>query len=70
MHSDEIAEEIRKGRKHMDALIGKAKSTLRALNVEIHDEQIERSSPITFAEQPLPEADENLVVQSGNERVG
>jgi hypothetical protein len=45
-NSDGIADEIRKAQRQLDLLLRKAKSTLTALNVELHDETIERSTPI------------------------
>lgn len=45
-NSDGIADEIRKAQRQLDLLLRKAKSTLIALNVELHDETIERSTPI------------------------
>ena len=45
-NSDNIGEEIRKANKALDLLLRKAKSTLTALNVELVEEDIERSSPI------------------------
>jgi hypothetical protein len=45
-NSDGIADEIRKGQRQLDLLLRKARSTLTALNVELHDEAVERSTPI------------------------
>jgi hypothetical protein len=45
-NSDGIADEIRKAQRQLDLLLRKARSTLTALNVELHDEALERSSPI------------------------
>jgi hypothetical protein len=45
-NSDGIADEIRKAQRQLDLLLRKAKSTLTALNVELHDETVERSTPI------------------------
>jgi hypothetical protein len=47
-NSDGIAEEIRKARDKLDLLLRNAKSTLTALNIELHDEAVERSNPITL----------------------
>jgi hypothetical protein len=47
-NSDGIAEEIRKAQDKLDLLLRKAKSTLTALNVELHDEVLERSTPISL----------------------
>jgi hypothetical protein len=51
---DGISDEIRKAQKALDLLLTKAQSTLRALNIEIFDEKVERASPISmpFAELP------------------
>ena len=67
-NSDGIADEIRKAQRQLDLLVRKARSTLTALNIEIHDEALERSSPIslplescaaaTSALSDLPEAAE------------
>jgi hypothetical protein len=40
-NSDGIADEIRKAQRQLDLLLRKAKSTLTALNVELHDETVE-----------------------------
>ncbi|RYZ43914.1 MAG: hypothetical protein EOO71_01340 [Myxococcaceae bacterium] len=45
---DGISDEIRKAQKALDLLMRKAQSTLRALNVELHDEAAERASPIAL----------------------
>jgi len=45
-NSDNIGDEIRKANKALDLLLRKAKSTLTALNVELHEEDVERGSPI------------------------
>jgi hypothetical protein len=47
-NSDGIADEIRKAQRQLDLLLRKAKSTLTALNIELHDESLERSSPISL----------------------
>jgi hypothetical protein len=47
-NSDGIADEIRKARRQLDLLLRNAKSTLAALNVELQEETIERSTPITL----------------------
>jgi hypothetical protein len=46
--SDGIADEIRKAQRQLDLLLRKAKSTLTALNVELHEEAVERSTPIAL----------------------
>jgi hypothetical protein len=45
---DGISDEIRKATKALETLVDKAKSTLRALNVQMNDEVTERGSPITL----------------------
>ncbi|MBZ4418660.1 hypothetical protein [Myxococcus sp. RHSTA-1-4] len=45
-NADGISEEIRKAQKALDLLLRKAQDTLRALNVELHDEGAEQGSPI------------------------
>ena len=49
-HADKISDEVRKGGKALERVVGKAKATLRALNIELRDEEAERQSPI---EAPL-----------------
>jgi hypothetical protein len=45
---DGISDEIRKAQKGLDLLLRRAQSTLRALNVELHDERAEAASPIAL----------------------
>jgi hypothetical protein len=52
-HSDTIDDEIRKARKQLDLLLRKAQDTLKALNVELREEAIERASPIALAPDSL-----------------
>src|SRR5680860_280862 len=47
-NSDGIADEIRKAQRQLDLLLRKAKSTLVALNIELDEEHVERSSPIAL----------------------
>jgi hypothetical protein len=47
-NSDGIADEIRKAQRQLDLLLRKARSALTALNIELHDEALERSSPISL----------------------
>jgi len=47
-NSDGIADEIRKAQRHLGLLLRKAKSTLIALNIELREEHVERSSPIAL----------------------
>lgn len=53
---DGISDEIRKAQKALDLLLLNAQSTLRALNVELHDEGAERGSPISLPNGSLQEA--------------
>lgn len=55
-NSDSMGEEIRKAEKELDRLLGEAKSTLRALNIELHEEDAERESPITLPNGSLDQA--------------
>jgi hypothetical protein len=54
--SDSLGDEIRKARKGLDVLLRKAQSTLRALNIELRDEAVERASPITLIDPSLEQA--------------
>lgn len=62
---DGISDEIRKAQKALDLLLRKAQSTLRALNVEVHDEATEASSPIALPPGSLEGA--ALALPSGGE---
>jgi hypothetical protein len=53
--ADNISEEIRKAQKALDLMLRNAKSTLRALNIELTEEAAERASPI-FLPSGLPKA--------------
>jgi chromosome segregation ATPase len=53
---DGISDEIRKAQKALDLLLRNAQSTLRALNVEVHDEETERGSPIGLPAGSFPDA--------------
>jgi hypothetical protein len=55
-NSDGIADEIRKGQRQLDLLLRKAKSILTALNIELRDETVERSTPITLPCQSFTSA--------------
>jgi len=64
---DGMSEEIRKGRAALGRLLTKAQSTLRALNIELSEEIVERASPIALpvgslekAVLSLPRGDEAL----------
>lgn len=45
---DGISDEVRKAQKALDLLLRKAQSTLRALDVEVYDEDGERETPISL----------------------
>ena len=45
---DGISDEIRKAQKKLDVLLRNARSTLKALNVEVSDEATESGSPIAL----------------------
>lgn len=62
---DGISDEIRKAQKALDLLLRKAQSTLRALNVELHDEGAECDSPISLPNGSFQEA--VLALSSGGE---
>jgi hypothetical protein len=47
-HSETLGDEIRKSRKALELLARKARDTLRALNVELQEEAVERQSPIAI----------------------
>jgi hypothetical protein len=47
-NSDDIVEELRKARKQFDLLLRKAKNTLTALNIELNEEEAERTTPIAL----------------------
>ena len=55
-NSDGIADEIRKAQRQLDLLLRKAKSTLLALNIELREEEVERSSPIALDSASLAAA--------------
>lgn len=55
-NSDGIADEVRKAQRQLDLLLRKAKSTLTALNIELHEEQAERVTPITLGDTSFDEA--------------
>ena len=44
--SEDIRQELRKAERKFELLVESAKQTLQALNVELHDEEMERQSPI------------------------
>lgn len=52
-NSDGVADEIRKAQKYLDVLLRKAKSMLKALNVDLSDETAERESPISVTSDSL-----------------
>lgn len=53
---DGISDEIRKAQKALDRLLQNAQSTLRALNVEVHDEAVERGSPVLLPSDSFEDA--------------
>lgn len=55
-NTDGISDELRKAQKALDLLLRKAQSTLKALNIELHDEAAERSSPIALPNSSLDAA--------------
>src|SRR3569623_168692 len=63
-HVDGLAEEIRKGHKALSVLVKNAQSTLRALKVELHDEEAERGSPILLPEPSLDEAEKAITPEA------
>jgi hypothetical protein len=62
---DGIGDEIRKAQKALDVLLRKSQATLRALNIEIHDEAVEANSPIGLPENSLEKA--ALALPTGGE---
>ena len=55
-NSDGIADEIRKAERQLDLLLRKAKSALIGLNIELREEDVERSSPIALHSASLAAA--------------
>jgi hypothetical protein len=55
-NSDSISEEIRRGEDKLDLLLRKATDVLKALNVEIQDEEAERKSPVSLPHGSLDRA--------------
>jgi hypothetical protein len=55
-NSDELGEEIRKAQKQLEVLLSKTKSTLKALNIELREEHVERASPIALSRDSLQKA--------------
>ena len=53
---DGISEEIRKAQKKLDLLLRNARSASTALNVELHDEAIEATSPLCLPSGSLEAA--------------
>ena len=51
-NSDAISDEVRRAKGQLETLVGKAKATLKALNVELHEEDVERGSPISLPTSP------------------
>ena len=61
-NAEELSDEIRKGGDKLDILLGKAKSTLQALNVELVDAEEEKSAPLLLPATSLREARAALAV--------
>jgi hypothetical protein len=59
-NSDSIGEEVGKARRQLDLLLRKAKGTLKALQVQLSEEEAERRSPITLPNESLDEASRSL----------
>jgi hypothetical protein len=59
-HAEKISGEILKAGKSLTKLLDKATSTLRALNVELPDEAVERASPVALPNDSLERAVEGL----------
>ena len=55
-NSDGIADEIRKAQHQLELLLRKSKSTLTALNIELHEETVERVTPITLGDTSFSDA--------------
>jgi hypothetical protein len=55
-NADQIGDDIRKGKKALGTLLAKAKSTMLALNVELHEERVERGTPIAVPNASLTTA--------------
>lgn len=51
-----MSDELRKGRRALEALLRDARSTLRALNIELPDEEEERRSPVGLSAESLGQA--------------
>jgi hypothetical protein len=51
-----MTEEIRKARRALDLLLRDARSTLRALNIELQEEDVERGSPISLSSEAFERA--------------
>ncbi len=62
-NADSIAEEIRKGEDKLVLLLSKASEVMKALNVELHDVEAERKSPISLPAGSLERA--SALVGSG-----
>src|SRR5438445_9102629 len=60
-NSDGIGDEIRKAHHQLRILIRNAKSTLAALNIQLSEEETEKSSPIMLPETSLRLASAALV---------
>ena len=65
-NSDGLSREIGKAQKALRVLCRKAQSTLKALNVELQEEDVERESPITLPNGSLDEAIRSLPLSAGS----
>lgn len=65
-NAEELGEEIRKGGDKLGLLLRNAKSTLKALDVELKDAEVEAEEPLQLQEQSLPRARGALRASSNN----
>ncbi|HVY45489.1 MAG TPA: hypothetical protein VHB21_06395 [Minicystis sp.] len=64
-NADKLTEEVRKGGDALDLLLRKAKSTLRALDVELTGIEETKRAPVMLPPASLTEARAALVVDPG-----
>jgi hypothetical protein len=55
-NAEELSDEIRKGGDKLEIVLGKAKSTLQTLNVELVDAEEEKSAPMLLPATSLRDA--------------
>jgi hypothetical protein len=55
-NSDSVAEEIRKGEDKLALLLNKASDVMKALSIEVRDQESERKSPVVLPEGSLERA--------------